>query len=74
MARLWSIKFRGDEWEAVVDGKIGSEGPTDWHFYGLDPAAHDALKITDAEDDSIIQQLREAWLDDAMYSYDGDAR
>jgi hypothetical protein len=74
MARLWSVKFRGDEWEAVVDGKIGSEGPTDWHFYGIDAAAHGALAITDAEDDSIVHQLREAWLDNAMNAYDEDAR
>lgn len=72
MGRLWSVKFRGDDWDAVIDGRIGSEGPTDWHFYGLDANAHHALAITDEEDESVVQQLREVWLDNAMHSYDED--
>jgi hypothetical protein len=71
MSRLWTVNFRGDEWCAVIDGRVGSEGPTDWHFYGVDNAA---LNITSEEDEDVVRQLREMWLDDAMCSYDEDAR
>jgi hypothetical protein len=71
MSHLWVVKFRGDEWTVEIDGRVGSEGPTDWHFYGVD---NDALSITDEEDADVTMQLREKWLDNAMNAYDEDAR
>lgn len=65
MGRLISVKFRGEERDVVVDHDTGYDHSTnthdiDWHFVGVGPDAHEALKITDEEEQSIFDQLLEA--------------
>lgn len=72
MARLVSVKFRGEDFDVEVHHDGGYESDThahviDWSFYGLDAAAHDALNLTDDEEQSISDQLRE-------WSWDNQAR
>lgn len=65
MGRLRSVTFRGEEIDVEIDHDGGYEYDTnthviEWHFYGLTPEQHDALKVTDKEDQEIFAQLAEA--------------
>lgn len=70
MTRLVSVPFRGGQVDVVVDKDGGYEPDTnaheiEWHFYGLDGAAHDALAITDKEEQAIYAALAERNYDDS---------
>lgn len=56
------VQFRGREVEVVVDFDGGYEPDTnahviEWHFEGLTPEEHEALGVTDEEDQQIYEQL-----------------
>lgn len=62
MGRLVSVAFRGDDRDVEIDHNGGYEPDTDahvieWHFYGLTPEEHDALQITDDEEQAIYEEL-----------------
>jgi len=62
MGRLVSVTFRGEEQDVEIDHDGGYEPDTgsheiEWHFYGLTPEQHDALKITAEEEQAIHEQL-----------------
>lgn len=68
MGRMTSVNFRGESVDVIVSKDGGYEADTnahviEWHFYGLTPEQHDALNITEAEEQSIFDQL-------AQWSYD----
>lgn len=57
-----SVTFRGEERDVVIDRASGYDPETnaseiEWHFDGLSPAEHDALAITDDEEQSIFEQI-----------------
>ena len=57
-----SVKFRGEERDIVIDFDGGYEPDTnahviEWHFDGLTPDEHDALALTDDEEQAIYEQL-----------------
>lgn len=65
MPRFQTVTLRGEPRDVVVDRDHGYEPDTnaheiEWHFEGLTPDEHDALALTDAEEDSIYQQLAAA--------------
>ena len=56
------VQFRGEERYVIIDLDGGYEPDTnahdiEWHFDGLTPEQHDALNITDEEDNAIYQEL-----------------
>lgn len=65
MGRLQSVDFRGEECDVEVDHDGGYEPDTnaheiEWHFFGLSPEQHEALNLTEAEEQSIYDQLCES--------------
>lgn len=69
---LVSVEFRGEMVDVEIDHDGGYEPDTnaheiDWHFYGMTPEQDAALEITDAEYDSIYDQL-------CKWSYDNSGR
>lgn len=75
MSRLIGIKFRGEEQDVVVVRDGGYESDTDaheieWHFYGMTPEQHDALKMTAEEETSVYDQLAEILSDPAGFDDD----
>lgn len=65
MGRLVSVTFRGGEHDVHVTSQKHPNEP-EWRFYGLTTEQHDALAITDAEDNAITQQVWDALYDDAI--------
>lgn len=62
---MYTIELRGVEYDAVIDVNGGYEPDTnaheiEWHFEGMTPVEHDALGLTDEEEQSIYEQLAEA--------------
>ncbi len=57
---LISYVFRGQEVDIDVTDKIE---PYEWLFYGVKPEDHDALKITDAEEEAISNRIHEVLCD-----------
>lgn len=62
MGRLQSVKFRGGDWDVEVDYDSGYDPETgsheiEWHFYELTTKENAALKITDAEEQLVYEQL-----------------
>lgn len=64
--RTITVQFRGEAVNAVIDSDSGYDPETntrelDWHFElnfrALTPDEHDALKLTDAEEQAIYEQL-----------------
>ncbi len=56
------VPFRGGEMDVQVDRDSGYEPDTnsheiEWHFIGLTPEQHDALKLTQDEEDAIFIEL-----------------
>lgn len=56
-------------WDVIIDFNGRYEPDTnahviDWHFDGLTPEEHDALELTDEEDQSIYEQLTVVTEDD----------
>jgi len=59
-----SVKFRGAEHDVEIDADHGYESDTnahviEWHFVGLSADDHEALKLTDDEENAIHLQLAE---------------
>lgn len=59
-----SVKFRGEDVDVEIDFDGGYEFDTNahvigWHFAGMTPEQHDALNVTDDEEQSIYEQLVE---------------
>lgn len=73
MGKLVSVTFRGEEVDVGIDHDGGYESDTnchviEWHFYGKTPEEHDALNITDAEEQAIYEALVErSWQDDESW-------
>lgn len=72
MGRLVSVQFRGEAVDVEVDSDSGYEYDTgahdiEWHFYGMTPEQHDALNITDDEEQAIFEQLVAVSGDDDYY-------
>jgi broad-specificity NMP kinase len=70
MGRLCTVKFRGEDVDVEIDHDGGYESDTnchviEWHFCGKTPAEHEALAVTEAEEQAIYEQLVER-------SYDAD--
>jgi hypothetical protein len=59
---LISHKFRGEEVDIDVTSKVE---PYEWLFYGKSLAEHDALKVTDAEEEEISQLIHNTLYDRA---------
>jgi hypothetical protein len=64
-----AVKFRGQEVEVEVDHDEGYDPDTgshdiEWHFADMTFEEVEALKVTDAESESIYQQLVEFSRDD----------
>ena len=62
MGRLVSVDFRGEKMDVVIDHDGGWEPDTnaheiEWHFFGLTAEQHDALNITDEEQQKIYDTL-----------------
>lgn len=60
--RFCTVDFRGEQMDVTIDHDSGYEPDTnahdiDWHFTGMDAAAHDALQITPEEDQAIYDEL-----------------
>lgn len=60
--RYTTVEFRGERCEVVIDKDHGYESDTnaheiEWHFDGVSPEEHEALQLTDLEEDSIYYQL-----------------
>lgn len=60
--RSISVQFRGTEWLVEIDRDGGYDDETntheiEWHFAGLTPADHDALNLTDDEEQEIYEQI-----------------
>lgn len=59
-----SVDFRNEKRDVVVDYDGGYEADVnvrviDWHFDGLSPDEHDALAMTDDEDQLLYEQIAE---------------
>ena len=57
-----SVKFRGEDRDVIIDFDGGYESDTnahviEWHFADLTPEEHDALELTDEEEQAIYEQL-----------------
>lgn len=64
MGRLVGVNFRGEERDVEIDHDHGYEADTnvheiEWHFVGLSPDEHNALNMTDAEEQAIYDKLAE---------------
>lgn len=64
MIKWTEVQFRGKTIEVVVDNDTGYDEETnsreiEWHFFGVEPEEHDAMEITDEENDDIFRQLCE---------------
>lgn len=64
------VTFRGDPHEVVVD--LYADDPEtngceiEWHFDGVTPDEYEALAVTDAEEQAIVDEIhRAAWDRDA---------
>lgn len=62
MSRTTEVQFRGESVSVVVDFDGGYEPDTnahviEWHFEGVTPEQHDALALTDDEEQDIYEQL-----------------
>jgi hypothetical protein len=62
MGRLVAVLFRGEERDVEIDFDGGYEADTNaheiqWHFHGMTPEEHDALRITDEEEQSVYEQI-----------------
>lgn len=62
---LRTVQFRGESLDVEITHDGGYEPDTnahviEWQFYGLSPEKHDALQITDEEEQSIYEQLLQA--------------
>lgn len=58
-----TLIFRDVEMDVVVD-EYTVEYDTncciiEWHFHGLKPEDHDALDVTDAEEDAIVEKIHQ---------------
>lgn len=58
------IPFRGEERDVVVD-RVDDDPETnsfsaEWHFDGLSPEDHDALGVTDNEEEAILNFIAAA--------------
>lgn len=56
------MRFRGAEWTVVIDFDGGYESDTnahviEWHFEDTTPEEHNALALTDIEEQEIYDQL-----------------
>jgi hypothetical protein len=59
-----TVTVRGKEYEVTIDHDGGYEEDTnahviEWHFDDLTPAEHNKLNLSDDEEQSIFEQLRE---------------
>lgn len=62
MKRATEVQFRGKSVGVVVDRDGGYEPDTnahviEWHFEDMTPEQHDALQMTDDEEQSVYEQL-----------------
>lgn len=62
MSRFQSIQLRGQEFDVEIDLDGGYESDTnahviEWHFVGMSPEQHEALKLTDDEEQAIYDEL-----------------
>lgn len=62
MSRTTEVQFRGELMSVVVDFDGGYEPDTnahviEWRFEGATPEQHDALALTDDEEQAIYEQL-----------------
>jgi hypothetical protein len=64
MARMFSVMFRGEE----IDAELTNADACEWHFYGLTTEQHNALNITPDEEEDVLYQLHEKYMDDVMSS------
>lgn len=75
MMRFVVIQFRGEDMDVTIDHDGGWETDTnaheiEWHFTGLTAEQHDALNITDEENDAIyceLCQLDPEYFDDDVF-------
>ncbi len=63
--RTVMVRFRGETWAVRIDRDWGHDPETnsheiDWHFDGMTPEHHDALAITDAEEQDLYEQIYQA--------------
>ena len=67
MNRRCTVTFRGEprevEYDWIYEPDVGMVGVDGWWFPDLTPEQHDALKITDAEEQSICDQCAEHYHD-----------
>lgn len=59
------ITFRGEECVVVIDKDTGYDDETnareiEWHFDGLTPEQHNALAVTDEEEQAIFNECADA--------------
>lgn len=64
MTRL-GIMFRGEERTVVIDKDTGYDEETnsreiEWHFDGVSPEQHDALALSDEEEERIYNECCDA--------------
>ena len=57
-----TVKFRGEEMDVEVDHDSGYEPDTnahviEWHFIGVSPEQHNALNMTQEEEDALFTEL-----------------
>lgn len=63
MARKFDYEFRGEERTVVID-EYAVDYDTNaldvsWHFDGVTSEEHDALRVTDKEEDEIVEAIGE---------------
>ena len=63
------VTFRGEP-DVLVDYSADASGPgtgisIEWMFHGKSPEEHDAINVTDDEEEAIIQACIDAYNDDA---------
>lgn len=59
------IMFRGEERTVVIDKDTGYDAETnsreiEWHFDGVSPEQHDALALSDEEEERIYNECCDA--------------
>lgn len=71
MARTTSVVLRGEEISITIDRDSGYEWDTgahdiEWHFTDLSAEEHEALQLTQEEEDAIYVHLAglDSWCDD----------
>lgn len=67
MTMVTTVKFRGEDVDVVID-EYEVEYDTnccivEWHFADVLPVDHDALNVTDAEEDEIIEAIHKFMVD-----------